>query len=284
MTIKEWDSIAHWFKHKNAQIHYLEEGEGETLILIHGFPTSSWDFAKVFPELIKNYHCVCSDLIGLGRSSSGNSFITISDQAEAIEALLENKGITKAHIFAHDLGDTVALELMCRSKEGVSKIEWSSCVFMNGGIFQETNTPRLIQKLLDSPIGFLIGKLSFKITFIKAMKRIFGKNTQPSRVFLDTSWSILIKNNGRKMLPILGRYLTERKVNKKRWEEPLFHPRLPLGMINGILDPISGKATADRFEEKVPKGKTYKLDLGHYPHLEDPKAVLEAFKSFHATL
>ena len=123
MTIKEWDSIAHWFKHKNAQIHYLEEGEGETLILIHGFPTSSWDFAKVFPELIKNYHCVCSDLIGLGRSSSGNSFITISDQAEAIEALLENKGITKAHIFAHDLGDTVALELMCRSKEGVSKID-----------------------------------------------------------------------------------------------------------------------------------------------------------------
>lgn len=224
MTIKEWDSIAHWFKHKNAQIHYLEEGEGETLILIHGFPTSSWDFAKVFPELIKNYHCVCSDLIGLGRSSSGNSFITISDQAEAIEALLENKGITKAHIFAHDLGDTVALELMCRSKEGVSKIEWSSCVFMNGGIFQETNTPRLIQKLLDSPIGFLIGKLSFKITFIKTMKRIFGKNTQPSRVFLDTSWSILIKNNGRKMLPILGRYLTERKVNKKRWKNPFSTP------------------------------------------------------------
>ena len=86
------------------------------------------------------------------------------------------------------------------------------------------------------------------------------------------------------MLPIVGRYLTERKQNKKRWEEPLFSPILPLAMINGVLDPISGKATVDRFEAKVPNGKTYRLDLGHYTHVEGPKAVLKAFHSFHSTL
>ena len=284
MTLKEWNKKGHWFSFKNAKIHYIEEGKGETLVLIHGFPTSSWDFAWVFPELAKNYHCICSDLIGLGSSSTRNHYISIVDQAEAIEALLASKGINQAHIFAHDLGDTVAIELMCRAKEGISNLKWNSCALMNGGIFQETNSPRLIQRLLDSPIGFLIGRLSFKMTFVKTMQRIFGEYTPPSTSFLDTSWDVLIQNNGRKMLPIVGRYLTERKQNKKRWEEPLFYPILPLAMINGVLDPISGKATVDRFEAKVPNGKTYRLDLGHYPHVEGPKAVLKVFHSFHSTL
>ncbi|MDG1912740.1 MAG: alpha/beta hydrolase [Flavobacteriaceae bacterium] len=284
MTLKEWNKKGHWFSFKNAKIHYIEEGKGETLVLIHGFPTSSWDFAWVFPELAKNYHCICSDLIGLGSSSTSNHYISIVDQAEAIEALLASKGIKQAHIFAHDLGDTVAIELMCRAKEGISNLKWNSCALMNGGIFQETNSPRLIQRLLDSPIGFLIGRLSFKMTFVKTMQRIFGEYTPPSMSFLDTSWDVLIQNNGRKILPIVGRYLTERKQNKKRWEEPLFYPILPLAMINGVLDPISGKATVDRFEAKVPNGKTYRLDLGHYPHVEGPKAVLKVFHSFHSTL
>jgi len=284
MDIKAWNAKSESFNFKKAKINYVRAGKGAALVLIHGFPTSSWDFSWIFPELIKKFDCICADLIGLGRSSTSAKTITIADQADALEALLKKLGISQAHLFAHDLGDTVATELLYRSQQGNQDLQWLSCTLMNGGVFQETNKPRYIQKLLNSPIGFLIGRFSSKHIYVKTIIKIFGKNTPPSAEFLNDSWNIFIENKGRKMLPIVGRYLTERKIHKARWEQPLFSPSLPMAMINGVWDPISGEATADRFEEKVSGSYVVRLPLGHYPHIENPKAVLDAFYAFHARL
>ena len=284
MDILGWNKKGKTFIHKDARLRYVREGNGEALLLIHGFPTSSWDYSFIFPELVQQFDCFCADLIGLGYSSTTAKKITISDQAQALEVLLTTNGIEKAHILAHDLGDTVALELLSRKTSGKASIEWLSCALMNGGIFQETNRPRLIQKLLNSPLGPLIGQLSSKRVFVKTMQRIFGSSTQPAKKFLDSSWSVLLDNNGRKMIPIISRYLSERKRYKSRWETPLFYPTIPMAMINGVEDPISGRTTAERFQSKVPNNFTVKLALGHYPHVEDPSAVLSAFNNFHKTL
>ena len=281
MDIQSWNKKGKIFKHHQASLRFIREGKGETLVLIHGFPTSSWDYAWIFPELIQQFDCFCADLIGLGYSSTTAKSISISDQAQALEALLIANGVTSAHILAHDLGDTVALELLSRRTAGKGAIEWQSCTLMNGGIFQETNRPRLIQKLLNSPLGPLIGQLSSKRTYVKTMRRIFGKATQPTKLFLDTSWTILLNNNGRRMIPVISNYLTERKRHKSRWEVPMFNPTIPMAMINGVEDPISGRTTAERFQAKVPNSITVKLPLGHYPHVEDPAAVLNAFNNFH---
>lgn len=95
------------------------------------------------------------------------------------------------------------------------------------------------------------------------MRRIFGKATQPTKLFLDTSWTILFNNNGRRMIPLISNYLTERKRHKSLWEAPMFNPTIPMAMINGVEDPISGRKTAERFQAKVPNNVTVKLPLGH---------------------
>ncbi len=263
-------------------VFYQRSGQGESLICIHGFPTSSWDFEKMWPALITHFDVVASDLIGLGRSSKPKIAITVDLQADKIERLVLCLGITQAHILAHDLGDTVAQELLARQYEKKSKIKWLSCVFLNGGILPETHRPRLIQKLLLSFIGPLVARLTSEKTFNKNMVAIFSRQHPPDADFLHQNWKLLVDNNGISMMPKLIQYMMERKIKRERWVTPLVKGVVPLRLINGIEDPISGQHAAQRYGEVIPHADIVLLqNSGHYPHVETPEEVLKAFLDFH---
>ena len=285
MDIESWYLKGKTFVSGETSIFYVREGKGIPLLCIHGFPTSSWDFASIFPELSSRFDCIVPDLVGLGVSKAPLKKDIIMNQANAIELLVENLEISEAHIFAHDIGDTVVQELLARKLEIKSKVNWLSSVFMNGGMFPEVNTPRPIQKLLASIVGPLLGRFLSAKTFNKTMHEIFSKANPPSKEFLDSSWNLLEKNNGLIMIPLILSYLNERKKYIKRWRAPIEHPQIPMAMINGIEDPISGNKTALFFQNLQPKSFTFFLEnSGHYPHIENPKEVLKAFIKFHKSL
>lgn len=282
MNLESWYAKGTTFVSGNRSIFYVREGTGIPLLCVHGFPTSSWDFAPIFPELTAKFDCIVPDLVGLGISKAPLKKDIIMAQADAMELLLEELEIKEAHIFAHDIGDTVVQELLARNREHKGTVTWLSAVFMNGGMFPEANTPRPIQKLLASFIGPLLGRLLSFNSFHKTMHDIFSKEHPPTKEFLESSWNLLELNEGRKMIPIILSYLAERKTYCKRWRAPIEKPDIPMAMINGIQDPISGHATALFFQKLQPKSYTFFLEnAGHYPHIETPKSVLEAFFKFH---
>jgi pimeloyl-ACP methyl ester carboxylesterase len=222
------------------------------------------------------------DLIGLGKSAKPNKPLTISLQADIIEGLAIKAGISEAHILAHDLGDTVAQELLARQFEKSTKIKWLSCVFMNGGLFPETHRALFVQKLLLSPFGFVLAQLMSENSMKKNLVKIFCKAHPPSDEFVHETWKLTSENNGILMLPRLIQYINERKVYRERWVKPMTNLVVPLRLINGIEDPISGKHAADRFAELVPHADIVLLNnCGHYPHIETPNEVLKAFLDFH---
>lgn len=285
MTAQEWYSKGKKSDINGLEIFNIREGQGEALICIHGFPTSSWDFAPLWPELIKRFSVLASDLIGLGRSAKPKQDLTVALQADVIESLARHQGINEAHILAHDLGDTVAQELLARQEENKSTIKWLSCILLNGGIFPEMHRPRLIQKLLLSPIGPLVAKLSSQQTFHRTMKNIFSKQHPPEAEFINQSWNLLIENNGVEMMPRLIRYMNERFTYRERWVEPLEKSIVPLRLINGIQDPISGLHTAEYYKELIPESDVVLIEeAGHYPHVETPDLVLQAILDFHGRL
>ncbi len=266
-------------------VFYKRSGNGESLICIHGFPTSSWDYEKLWPALTTHFDVIASDLIGLGRSSKPSTPITVGLQADVIEQLVLSQGIKQAHILAHDLGDTVAQELLSRQYENTSKIKWLSCVFLNGGIFPETHHPRLIQKLLISPLGPLVARMTSERTFNKNLTAIFSRHHPPDQDFLRQSWKLLIENNGISSLPKLIQYMAERRAKRERWVTPLTEKLVPMRLINGIEDPISGLHAANRFDELIPDADIVLLkNSGHYPHMETPDEVLKALLEFHSKL
>ena len=266
-------------------IFYKRSGKGQALVCIHGFPSSSWDFEPLWPSLIERFDVLIPDLIGLGKSAKPNQKLSISLQADMIEGMAEKEGIQEAHLLAHDIGDTIAQELLARQLENTSKIKWLSGVFLNGGLFPETHRALPIQKLLLSKLGPFLSPMMSEKSLKKSMTRIFSNAHPPTDEFIHETWKLIIENKGKSMIPKLIHYMAERKTNRERWVQPLVQNVVPLRLINGGEDPISGKHAAQRYAELVPHADVVYLEnSGHYPHVETPQEVLKAFFAFHDTL
>ena len=156
MNFLDWKETGKSFRHKGLyNIFYQEAGAGETLLLLHGFPTASWDWHKIWEPLSEKFHLLAPDFIGFGYSAKPADFTySIHAQADMIEAFMKKKNIEKAHLFTHDYGDTVGQELLARAldRKGVG-LQFTSVCLLNGGLFPETHKARLVQKILNSPIA-----------------------------------------------------------------------------------------------------------------------------------
>ena len=286
MTLYQWKAAGHYFTYKQHQIFVNESGSGETLLLIHGFPTASWDWQQLWPALTQRYHVLAPDLLGFGFSDKPRNYpYSILDQANMIEALLQQKNIQRVKIISHDYGDTVAQELLARFNTRQSKGEKGLVIkhlcLLNGGLFPEVHRPLLVQKILMSPVGFIVGRLFNRAKLGKNFKRIFGPNTQPTEAELDDFWTLIEGNGGRYVFHLLIRYMAERVHYRDRWVGALQDTKIPLRFINGLADPISGAHMAQRYQELIPNPDVVELeDIGHFPLIEAPKEVLQHFLAF----
>ena len=286
MSPSEWQAAGQSFAWRGHRIFYREQGTGEPLLLLHGFPTSSWDWRHVWDELARSYHVVALDYLGFGFSDKPPdgpySVFAYADQAEALLARL---GIARLHVLAHDLGDTVAQELLARGGERAGGrggfAEIASVCLLNGGIFPEVHRPRLVQTLLDSPIGAAIARLTDRRRFGRGLAAVFGPRTQPSQAELDGFWACASHAGGLRNYHRLIRYMRERRRHRDRWVAPIVAGEVPLAMINGHLDPVSGKHVVDRLRELRPGAEIHDLpEIGHYPQTEAPSEVLRAYAAF----
>ena len=287
MTLMDWKQQGEYFQYQQHRVFFRDSKSqsNEVLVLIHGFPTSSWDWYAVWPELAKYYRLITLDLLGYGWSDKPSRHdYSILEQADIVEALLAELSIKKARIVAHDYGDTVTQELMARRQhnEQTHSFDITSVVLTNGGLFPEVHRPRFIQKLLASPLGWLVTRLQNRRQFGKSFAPIFGPNTQPSEQELDEFWSLIHYNGGAYRFNKLICYLKERVMYRERWVGALVAPPYPVRFINGLVDPISGEHMVERYCELVEKPDVVKLpEIGHYPQVEAPEQVLNAILQFH---
>ena len=141
----------------------------------------------------------------------------------------------------------------------------------------------MIQKLLLSPLGPLIARVSSKSTMARSMRRIFGPRTQPDATCIDAFWKLMTTNHGLGVLPKLLGYMPERWLRRERWVGALCGTSVPLKLIDGTLDPVSGEHMVRRYRELVPRPDITELPgIGHYPQVEAPDGVLAAYLEFRA--
>ena len=285
MTPKEWQSRGTLRRYGDQQLFVIDEGEAlrGTLLLIHGFPTASWDWNRIWPTLQGSYRVIAMDMLGFGFSDKPADFrYSIHDQADRVEQVVTYLGLDSFHVLAHDYGDTVAQELLARQNDGSGAGQWLSVCFLNGGLFPETHRALLTQKLLLSPLGPLINRLSSYGSFQRAMCRMFGADTQPDAQDLADFWSLIQHNNGRHVFHNLITYMRDRRQHRERWVDAIKQSRLPVALINGSADPVSGAHMVARFRElQLPLAYLAELpDIGHYPHTEDAQAVAEHYLAF----
>jgi len=276
VSVDEWRMAGSFFVWRGHRIFFRVEGSGDALLLIHGFPTASWDWAALWPALVKKYRVLTLDMIGFGLSAKPRDFpYSLMAQADLFGALLEQEKVTSYRMVAHDMGDSVAQELFARQR-GDAKAKIVSACLLNGGLFPEAHHPLVMQRLLASPLGPLVARVSSFGAFASAMKRIWGKKPAGDDE-LRAMWKLVSAENGLTVMPKLIGYLAERKLNRERWVDAVVNPPCPVRFIDGLLDPVAGADTAARYRELVPAPDIVELPtVGHYPQVEAPDAVLAA--------
>ena len=286
MELSEWESSGNYLSYQGNKIFYSKRGKGIPLVVFHGFPTSSWDWHKMSQELEEIFEVLYFDMLGYGFSDKPQHFnYSIHQQADCALALIEHLGIKDFHILAHDKGDTVANEILARQLDGELNLNIRSCCLLNGGLFPGIHRPRPVQWALMTPLGKYIARFySFKM-FQSTFNRIFGPDTQASVTELEHLWELMNHKEGMQVFHLLIHYMRDRVTNEKRWLQALQQTKVPLRLINGVFDPISGEHMASHYRKVIPNPDIILLqNIGHYPQLEAPKDVFRALVDFHQKL
>jgi pimeloyl-ACP methyl ester carboxylesterase len=281
-NLEQWQQGGKWFSYGGYAIFSRMAGRGDPLVLLHGFPTASWDWNRLWPMLAQHHQVFTLDMLGFGFSDKPPLYdYSIEDQADLFEGWIAGLGLKSVSLFAHDYGGSVAQELLARDQEGLLPFRIQHVCFLNGALFPEVHNPLLIQKLLSSPLGGLISLGLTRRTFERNFTRLFSSSRPPSREDLEDFWSLLTYNNGRAIVHRLIHFMEERRCHRNRWVGALQNATQPLRLISGIADPVSGTAMVRRFEELIPDPDVVTLrGVGHYPHFESSNIVYLSWRDF----
>ena len=253
------------------------------MLMIHGFPTAGWDWCWITDELSKHFQLIVPDLLDYGLTENPSKRVcSIIDQAAMLEALMRELGHTEVHIFAHDVGDTVAQELFAHQQHRSLDFKILSCIFLNGGMIPDLHRPRRVQTLLAGRLGWFFARIAKREKMLAGFADVFGKNTRPEGELLEEFWPVMKGVNGRASFARRIKYMHERKLNADRWVGALKGTTVPMMLINGVDDPVSGGHAADGIERRVEAMTVKRLKgIGHYPQVEAPEDVLKHSLHFH---
>ncbi|MBB5202739.1 pimeloyl-ACP methyl ester carboxylesterase [Inhella inkyongensis] len=279
-----WLARGHSWSWRGRRIFVAKGGQGAARLLLHGYPTGSFDWAPLWARLTQSGQVLAPDFLGLGFSDKPlHASYALGDHADMVLDLLQAHGVDEVSLVAHDLGVSVAQELLARIQEGACALRVRAVVLLNGGLCPQAYRPRWIQRLLASPLGGWIGPQLSRTAFERTVRGLFA--TPPEPDLLDDFWTLLEHQQGRQVAHRVGAFWRERLTLQERLLKPLLSPQCPpLRLVNGSADPNSGRHMADAFLRLRPDTDLVRLEsVGHWPQWEAPEAVWAALGPFLTT-
>jgi len=253
-------------------------GSGPSMTLLHGFPSSSHDWAKAAPALAEQHALLMPDFLGFGASEKPTDHdYSIHEQADLVEALWERERVAATVLVAHDYAVSVTQELLARRAEGALEVELVSAHLLNGGLYPDLHRPQPIQTaLLDPEQGPQISSNMSEELMVAALRPTFAEDFDAAGDSVDI-WRAMSHGGGGIVVHRLIRYITDRETHADRWVTALETTDVPLAFVWGMLDPVSGAHMAERIRERLPKSPFLALDdVAHWPPLEAPDRVAAA--------
>jgi pimeloyl-ACP methyl ester carboxylesterase len=263
------------------QIFHRQDGpaEGRPVTLLHGFPTSSHDWAPIMPALVESGCRVTTlDLLGFGASAKpARHDYRIVEQASIVEELWRHLGIDQTALVAHDYSVSVAQELLHRNSGRIT-----AAAFLNGGLYPDLHRATRLQKLLHGPAGAVLQYVATERMYRRSLRGLLGRVVSDDD--LHDMWLATTMNKGRRIQHRLLHYIDDRRKNALRWRSALEHYPGPMLFVWGPADPVSGAHVLPRVRERLPNAQIVVLDedpaTGHYPQVENPVAVAAAVTTF----
>ena len=250
---------------------------GEIWTLLHGFPTTSWDWAPVASVVEAEHRTIALDWPGLGASDKGPGVdYSIDSLTDTLIALWRHDGVTATRVVAHDVGTIVAQELLARDLEGRLDAAITSVTWLNGSVYPDLYRPTDSQlALLDPNDGPRLAAGIDESSYTAGIASIHHPEHQPSAETLAQHWVAFGGRETALEMPRFLRYIPDRANRADRLIDAIERTEIPQRFIWGDHDAISGSAQSTEIRRRF--GDDVDLvrfaDCSHYPHTERPHDV-----------
>jgi pimeloyl-ACP methyl ester carboxylesterase len=268
------------------KIFYREAGDAAApvVLLLHGFPTSSFMFRELIPRLADEYRVLAPDLPGFGFTevpATRNYTYSFEALARTIESFTEALGLNRYAIYIFDYGAPTGLRLAMRHPERVTAI-----ISQNGNAYEEGlgDAWGPIRKYWSEPTEanrdvLRQNVLTFDTTRWQYTHGVADPETvAPEGYTLDTA---LMERPGNKeiQLDLFLDYASNVKLYPK-FQEYFRNSKPPLLAIWGKNDPFFIPAGAEAFRKDNPKAQVRFLDTGHFALETDAVEIADAIREF----
>ena len=262
----------------------------DTLLLLHGFPESSYSYHAVIDDLADRFkRIVLYDMLGYGLSDKPTEGYTYSlfEQADLAFAVWKELGVTGGHLLSHDMGDSVSTEIVARRENGLLpgflSEDLRSLTYTNGSMVLGLADLRITQKLLLSRYGRQFNKITTFKVFTQQVKSAHG-NANLSDQDVALLWELNTLQEGHRKTYLTIKYLNDRgRFEATRWLPALSKTPLPVHLCWGDEDAVARVAMAHHLKEKVCKDATLTImkGLGHFCQMGSPKVWSEHVLRFY---
>jgi pimeloyl-ACP methyl ester carboxylesterase len=274
--------VADWARHGelatfNGRRIFINDrpGDGPPVLLLHGYPSSSFDWREQL-QLLPERRLVAFDFLGFGLSQKPPEQVySLHMQADLVETVVALRaGGGPIVLVAHDMGTSVATELLARDIEGRLPFGLQSVLLFNGSMVLERASLTISQKVLRSRLGPVAARLSNERSFRLQFARIFSGAHPLSDTEAADQWALLAHDHGHRIIDKLTFYLHERMTFASRWHGALRDWPGSLELASAGRDPVCTEAVLKAVRELRPSAPLTRFpELGHYPQIEDPPSV-----------
>jgi pimeloyl-ACP methyl ester carboxylesterase len=262
-----------------VNIFYREAGSPSrpTIVLLHGFPSSSHMYRDLIPKLADRYHVIAPDLPGFGYSSQPNPDefeYTFAHLADVMDAFLDAIGVAKYSIYVMDYGSPVGFRLFAKHPERIQAI-----VSQNGNAYEEGLSPFWAEFLepywkdrnpgTEEKIRGLLQLEATKFQYTQGFRN--PENVNPDSYMFD---QMMLDRPGNAEIQLALFYDYQTNVREyPLWHDTLRRVKPPVLAVWGKNDPIFSPAGAEAFRRDVPKAEIHFVDSGHFALEEDLDSI-----------
>ncbi|MEO1436345.1 MAG: alpha/beta fold hydrolase [Bacteroidota bacterium] len=141
----------HFFKGRGFNMHYVDEGQGETIVCLHGQPTWSYLYRNFIPALSENYRVIAPDQKGYGKSETPQGVeYSFKDHVENLAALIDHLGLEDITFVIQDWGGPIAGAYALRHPDKVKRFCLMNTMLGYGSAVRDIPPSEGIPKLTDS--------------------------------------------------------------------------------------------------------------------------------------
>lgn len=281
MTAENWKNKGKFVTIENKKIFVIDEGDKPgTLVILHGYPTSSYDYHRIIPELTKYFRVIVHDHLGFGFSDKPDALTySLIDQADIALQLWHKLGLKSVSILAHDYGTSIAKEILARKNNNLIPIRIHKMYLCSSSMRLEHLHLRNIDKLLkDRKLGRYISRLtSYGYRKIKRKFKKDNINYQIEKDYdINDMWNQLNSSEGQKEVHFLSNFINERYTYWHRWTNALKEAKIPVKIFWEKTDPVAVKEIAIVLAtEDVSKYLVWVENVKHYSIIETPNSWIK---------